>query len=230
MTKLERGSLVPLHPPRSSSPLLRLSRRRYQDLAVKVVMLRHEVAVLRRQFGHAQLLQLADDAQVTPPWVLPRQAAAELYRAVCQGGRPGRRWGCRSSAAGRGAGASRVRSVALRGTNGTSHAGLSRRAGPLESSVGPAEPGPPDLAAEHGQLVAQDEDLGVLREGTHPVGPDEPEHPTEALVEERERHGRAARSNASQLVKSYRGVNGPFTVLVLATALHHCLRPRDRAF
>jgi hypothetical protein len=29
------------------------------------------------------------------------------------------------------------------------------------------------------------------------VGPDEPEHATEELVDERERHGRAARSSAS---------------------------------
>jgi hypothetical protein len=52
-----------------------------------------------------------------------------------------------------------------------------------ERPVGPAEAWPPDLASEHRQLVAQDEDLGVLREGTRPVGPDEPEHPTEELVE-----------------------------------------------
>jgi hypothetical protein len=42
---------------------------------------------------------------------------------------------------------------------------------------------------EHRPLVAQHEDLGVLREGIRegigPVGPDEPEHPTEELVEER---------------------------------------------
>jgi hypothetical protein len=54
-----------------------------------------------------------------------------------------------------------------------------------------------DLAAEDGQLVAQDEDLGLLREGIGPVGPDEPEHATEELVEEREGHGRAAWSSAS---------------------------------
>ena len=36
-----------------------------------------------------------------------------------------------------------------------------------QRTVGPAEAGAPDLAAEHGQLVAQDEDLGVLRKGVH---------------------------------------------------------------
>jgi hypothetical protein len=61
-------------------------------------------------------------------------------------------------------------------------------------------------------LVAQDEDLGLLREGVGPVGPDEPEQPPEELVEEREGHGRAAWPTASELVKPDMGVIGPFTL------------------
>ena len=79
-----------------------------------------------------------------------------------------------------------------------------------ERPVGPAEARPPDLAAQHRQLVAQDEYLGVLREGIGPAGPDEPERPTEDLVEEGEGHGRAAWPNASELVKSQVGVIGPY--------------------
>jgi hypothetical protein len=58
------------------------------------------------------------------------------------------------------------------------------------------------LQAEHGQLVTQDEYLGVLREGAHPVGRDESEQSADEPVEEREGHGRAAWSSASELVKS----------------------------
>jgi hypothetical protein len=70
--------------------------------------------------------------------------------------------------------------------------------------------GPPDLPPQHRQLVAQDEYLGVLREGIPPVGPEEPEQATEELVEEREGYGRAAWPSASELVKSDMRVIGPF--------------------
>ena len=78
------------------------------------------------------------------------------------------------------------------------------------SPVGPTEPRPSDLATEHRQLVPQDEDLGVLGERIGPVDSDEPEHPPEELVEEREGHGRAAWPTASELVKPDMGVIGPF--------------------
>ena len=50
--------------------------------------------------------------------------------------------------------------------------------------VRPAEAGPPNLASEHRQLLAQDGYLGVLRQGVHPADSDEPEHPTDQLIEE----------------------------------------------
>jgi hypothetical protein len=50
-----------------------------------------------------------------------------------------------------------------------------------EGTVGPGEAGTCDLPAKHGQLVAQNEDLGVLRRCIRPVdtndlndAPDEP--------------------------------------------------------
>ena len=54
-----------------------------------------------------------------------------------------------------------------------------------ERPVRPAEAGPADLAAQHRQLVAQDEDLGVLRDGAHPVDTDELEEAAQEPVEER---------------------------------------------
>ena len=79
-----------------------------------------------------------------------------------------------------------------------------------ERPVRPAEAGPPALAAEHRQLVAQDEDLGILGDVAQMVHTGELKDPTEETVEERQGHGRAAWPNASRLVKPKMGVIGPF--------------------
>ena len=60
-----------------------------------------------------------------------------------------------------------------------------------ERSVGPAEAWPADLAAEHRQLVAQDEYLGVFPEAIPAMGTNEPEYPAKGLVEEGQGHGSA---------------------------------------
>ena len=45
-----------------------------------------------------------------------------------------------------------------------------------EGTVGPGEAGTGDLAAEHGQLVAQNKDLGVLGRSIRPVDANDLEH------------------------------------------------------
>ncbi len=46
-----------------------------------------------------------------------------------------------------------------------------------------------DLALEHGKLMAQHEDLGVLRDSVHPMKADRFEHAVDKAIKERERHG-----------------------------------------
>ena len=58
----------------------------------------------------------------------------------------------------------------------------------------------------NGPFKCQSEYLGVLPQGIPPVGTNEPEHPTEELVEEGQGQGSAWLS-ASELVKSHMGVN-----------------------
>src|ERR1035437_8159381 len=122
----------------------------------------------RRRHADAELLQLADDAEITPPGVLPSQVADQIHglfgktRTTWSAVRVGpalldqravpsqdRLW------------ADEERSPALprnktgqEGDNGT---------------VGPSEAGTGELPVQHGQLVEQYEDLGVLRRCIRPV-------------------------------------------------------------
>ncbi len=55
-TKMERGPLLPLHCLRSHASVGPSPRGEQQDLTIEIVMLRHEVAVLRRQMLRPALL------------------------------------------------------------------------------------------------------------------------------------------------------------------------------
>jgi hypothetical protein len=70
-----------------------------------------------------------------------------------------------------------------------------------ERSIRPCEAGTGDPALEHGQLMAQHEDLGVLRHSVHPMNADRFEHAVNEAVEEGERHRRRASPSRSYLVK-----------------------------
>ena len=70
-----------------------------------------------------------------------------------------------------------------------------------ERSIRPGEAGTGDLALEHGELMAQHEDLGVLGHAVHPVDADRLCDATDEAVEEGERHGRRASPSSSCLVK-----------------------------
>ncbi|MGH9055566.1 MAG: hypothetical protein ACRDZX_01880 [Acidimicrobiales bacterium] len=45
------------------------------------------------------------------------------------------------------------------------------------------------MSAQHGELVAEDQDLGVLGTGVHPVNTHNLEDTTDQTVQEAERHG-----------------------------------------
>ncbi len=58
-----------------------------------------------------------------------------------------------------------------------------------ECSVRPRQAGPGDLTAKDSQLLTENEDLGVLVDGVHPVDPGELDQAAEQTVQERERQG-----------------------------------------
>ena len=58
-----------------------------------------------------------------------------------------------------------------------------------ECPVGPRESGPTDLAAQDGQLVAEQEDLRLLGRGVHPMDTEQPEDATDESVEVGQCHG-----------------------------------------
>jgi hypothetical protein len=116
----------------------------------------------RLRHADADVLELADDAEVAPPGILPGQAQNQLDGLVGKGRTT---WS----------------------TMGVGPAPANKRAVPAEDclrrdeertpvlaryetseegnegTVGPGEAGTSDLAAKHGELVAQDEDLGIVR-------------------------------------------------------------------
>jgi len=69
-----------------------------------------------------------------------------------------------------------------------------------ERPIRPGEARTGDLPLEHGELVAQHEDLGVLGQGVHPVDTYRLGDATDEAIEEGERHRRRASFSASCLV------------------------------
>ena len=88
-----------------------------------------------------------------------------------------------------------------------------------ERSIRPGEAGTGDLALEHGQLMAQHEDLGVLGHGVHLVDADRLGDATDEPVEEGERHGSASLAEPIVPGQASGRVNRPFR---LASDLGAC--------
>ena len=70
-----------------------------------------------------------------------------------------------------------------------------------ERPIRPGEAGTADLPAQHGELVAQHEDLRVLGDVVHPVDAGQLDAASDQAVEEAERHRAGASSSAPSLVK-----------------------------
>jgi hypothetical protein len=119
----------------------------------------------RLRHRDAEFLELADDAEISPPGILPGEAADQLdglvgksrssRSAVRVGPAPADQ---RTVPTEDGLGRDQERTPALarhetgeEGDNG---------------AVGPGEAGTSDRAAKHSQLVAEHEDLGILRRTT----------------------------------------------------------------
>ena len=68
-------------------------------------------------------------------------------------------------------------------------------------SIRPGEARTGNLTAEHGELVAKDEDLGVLGHRVHSVYPDDLDHPPGQPVEQGQPHGGRDWPTRSWLVK-----------------------------
>ena len=159
--------------------------------------------------GDIELSQFTHDAQVAPSRVLPGQAADELDRLVRQR-RPARApVGVCPVPADEAAvpgehrlGRDQERAPPFTGDEASEQGD--------ERPIGPGEAGPPDLAAEHCQLVAQDEDLGILGDVAQMVRTDELKDPPEETVQERQGHGRAYWPDASELVRHKMLVIGLF--------------------
>jgi hypothetical protein len=142
----------------------------------------------RLRHGDTELLELADDPEVAPPGVLPRQAADQLHGLVGQG------W---------------TTWLAVR----VSPALLHQRPVPAEDrlrrdeerppalsghktgqesdecTIGPAESWTDDLATKHDQLMAKYQDLSVLGRGIQPVDTNGLEDAPAETVEKGQGHG-----------------------------------------
>src|SRR5664280_2657488 len=165
----------------------------------------------RLRHADAELLQLADDAEISPPGVLPFQAADQLHGLF---------------------GKTRTTWSAMR----VGPALLDQRAVPTEDClwadeerspvfsrnmtgqegdegpVGPGEAGTGDLPVQHGQLVAEYEDLSVLGRGIHPMDANDFNDVPDETVEKGQGHDQQASLSLLWLVNLGQGVSGPFTL------------------
>src|ERR1019366_2150965 len=109
-----------------------------------------------------KFLELTDDPEVAPPGVLPRQPADELHDLVGKGRttRPPVRVGPVPLYEGTVPAEDRLRRDEERPPALARHETSEKGD---EGTVGPGEAGTSDLAAKHGKLVAEHEDLGILR-------------------------------------------------------------------
>src|ERR1035437_260485 len=129
----------------------------------------------RHRHADAELLQLADDAEITPPGVLQAPAADQIHGLF---GKTRTTWS-----------AVRVGPALLdqRAVPSQDRLWADEQRSPVfsrnktgqegdEGTVGPGEAWTCDLPAKHGQLVAEYENLGVLRRCIRPVDTNDLEH------------------------------------------------------
>src|ERR1035437_3041827 len=167
----------------------------------------------RLRHADAELLQLADDAEITPPGVVPSQAADQLHGLF---GKTRTTWS-----------AVRVGPALLdqRAVPAQDRLWADEERSPVfsrnktgqegdEGTVGPGESGTGDLPAQHGQLVAEYEDLSVLGRGIHPMDANDLNDAPDETVEEGQGHDRQASPSVLWLVKLGQAVSGPFRQVV----------------
>jgi hypothetical protein len=116
----------------------------------------------RLRHTDADFLELADDAEIAPPGILPDQAQDQLDGLVGKGRTTWSTMGVGPAPANKRAVPAKDRlrcdeeRTPVLARYETSEEGN-------EGTVGPGEAGTSDLAAQHGELVAQYEDLRLLR-------------------------------------------------------------------
>jgi hypothetical protein len=147
-----------------------------------------------------ELLELADDAEIAPTRVLPSQTNDQFDRRVGQGRAawPTVGVGPMFPHEGLMPANDRLRSDQEACPPSTRN---EPRENTDDCSIRPGKAGTGRLAPEHGQLMAQHQDLCVLGHRVHPVNVDRIEDAADESVEEREGHGLRAWSRPSCLVK-----------------------------
>ena len=79
-----------------------------------------------------------------------------------------------------------------------------------ECTVRPGEAGTGDLPVQHGQLVAEYENLSVLGRGIHPMDANDLNDAPDETVEKGHGHDQQASPSLLWLVNLGQGVSGPF--------------------
>ncbi len=172
-------------------------------------MATQDVADRGGRYRDPELGQLALDAKVAPSAVLSGQAHDQLYSYGIEG-RPAR--------ASMGISPAPANGVAMPAQDG---GGGYEKGGPpparheaaqerQQRPVGWLEPGSPDLAAQHVELVTEDHDLDVLLGIGYPPQPKDLEEANGEPVQERERHASILTSSSSRLLRGQIEFFAPF--------------------